>query len=762
MSAEEDKQFERDVRRVAELLWPGARIAGSIMIDGREHDGVYETEECVHLIECTTTLAKKKALDDSRKLTGIAEKLRKQKPDKAVKSWFVTRGDPSADQKQVCVQHNVVAQSFHQFQGRIVNANDYLGLRQKHSFGSAYDPRNDSYTENFDYVEIDLLESISGVGRSVKDLSRSVIGGGRFVLLGDYGVGKSMTLREMFFRLTDGYSRVKNPSFPIYLNLREHHGQSDPAEILERHGRAIGFANPSHLVRAWKAGYGMLLLDGFDEVSSLGLQGGWKRLREARHSSMEGVRRLVRDTPKTSGIVLAGRDTFFDTDIERREALQCKDFSDIRLGEFTEKQIEKFLLQLGYSGKVPSWMPSRPLLLSTLFSKGVRTGTSDELNALLESQDASMGWDLLLKELCDREARIEAGLSGQTIRQILENLATRARGKSNGLGPISPREMAETFIDVCQYEPADQSLIVLQRLPGMGKDTSGEGDARTFVDSDLADACRAGDLTRFVINPYEFEKVNQLCEARLRVCEIGLGIAASVLNSQSLDRSASALKSALKMAEKLPNAGSLVADLVLLSWRSGFETLMAAQIRNVTFETMRFLEDSPNASGVEFDNCYFSRIEIDTNVEAAKLPRFVNCLVLEIDGRVSKRDLPQDKFINCEIDGFLEGTLTNDSIRVLPVPIGVKVMLTLLKKLFVQSLSGRQEGALFRGLDNNVKSIVLQVLEILSQHNIVTRSGRAGDPIWLPVRRQMRRVMQMMEAPSVSDDVVIIEARRIS
>jgi hypothetical protein len=33
----------------------------------------------------------------------------------------------------------------------------------------------------------------------------------------------------------------------------------------ERHGRNIGFPNPSQLVRAWKAGYAVLLLDGFDE-----------------------------------------------------------------------------------------------------------------------------------------------------------------------------------------------------------------------------------------------------------------------------------------------------------------------------------------------------------------------------------------------------------------------------------------------------------------------------------------------------------------
>lgn len=364
---DEDKRFEKEVRRIAGLLWPAALVAGSIIIEGREHDCVFETEECVHLVECTTSRSKQKAVDDCKKLSNISGKLRKQKPDKAVKPWFVTREEPTADQKQVCVSSNVTAESSHQFQARIINAADYISLRRKHRFGSAYDPRTDSFIENFRYVDIDLVEASVRKDWRLKDLARSVIQGDRFVLLGDYGVGKSMTLREIFSHVAEGYSRVRSPSFPLYLNLREHHGQVEPAEILERHGRALGFGNPSHLVRAWKAGYVILLLDGFDEVSSLGLQGGWKRLRHARYSSMEGVRRLIADTPQTSGIILAGRDTFFDSDSERREALGCSAFGEISLGEFTEAQIEKFLSQLGYSGKVPEWMPARPLLL-ILFS----------------------------------------------------------------------------------------------------------------------------------------------------------------------------------------------------------------------------------------------------------------------------------------------------------------------------------------------------------------------------------------------------------
>ncbi|HMD77218.1 MAG TPA: hypothetical protein VKG86_07575, partial [Terracidiphilus sp.] len=41
--------------------------------------------------------------------------------------------------------------------------------------------------------------------------------------------------------------------------------------------------------------------------------------------------------------------------------------------------------------------------------------------------DPAKGWDLVIDRICAREAEIEAGIDGQTIRKILERLATKAR-----------------------------------------------------------------------------------------------------------------------------------------------------------------------------------------------------------------------------------------------------------------------------------------------------------------------------------------------
>ncbi len=94
---DENEQFENEVRRIARALWPGDRHGGSANVDGRERDGVFETEECIHLVEATVSRRLDKAREDIGKLASLASKLQKRASTKAVRCWFVTRDEPTAD-----------------------------------------------------------------------------------------------------------------------------------------------------------------------------------------------------------------------------------------------------------------------------------------------------------------------------------------------------------------------------------------------------------------------------------------------------------------------------------------------------------------------------------------------------------------------------------------------------------------------------------------------------------------------------------------
>ena len=82
-----------------------------------------------------------------------------------------------------------------------------------------------------------------------------------------------------------------------------------------------------------------------------------------------------------------------------------------------------------------------------------------------------MAWHNLLGLICDREAEIEANVDGSLLRSVVERLASVARARGDGLGPIDFRDIEEAFRSSCGYVPDDRAMVLLQRLPGLARST---------------------------------------------------------------------------------------------------------------------------------------------------------------------------------------------------------------------------------------------------------------------------------------------------
>ena len=83
-----DADFENEVRTIARHLWPSAAFSGSAKEGGRERDGVFVTDEMVHLIECTVSRRKDKAVQDTQKLEELAKDMQRRYPTKGCKRLF--------------------------------------------------------------------------------------------------------------------------------------------------------------------------------------------------------------------------------------------------------------------------------------------------------------------------------------------------------------------------------------------------------------------------------------------------------------------------------------------------------------------------------------------------------------------------------------------------------------------------------------------------------------------------------------------------
>jgi hypothetical protein len=93
------QQFEQDVRFIARYRWPSAECSGSEMYAGKERDGVFVTEDCIHLVEATTMRDMEKARKDLLKLHELYKSYRKSNQERAIKCWLVTLYEPTADQR---------------------------------------------------------------------------------------------------------------------------------------------------------------------------------------------------------------------------------------------------------------------------------------------------------------------------------------------------------------------------------------------------------------------------------------------------------------------------------------------------------------------------------------------------------------------------------------------------------------------------------------------------------------------------------------
>jgi hypothetical protein len=760
MAQDDETAFENEVRRVARQRWPEDKFSGARMVGDGERDGVFVTEDLVNIVECTVSRRKDKATDDRKKLVDAARELQKKYPDKLMKGWFITRDEPTVDQRAEAESTRVVkitACSFETFRNRLVDAGDYLACRDRYRFGSVVnlDDGSEHVLRN-EYIEPDIY-SLDRSKYSTKEISKIISDkGGRILLLGDYGAGKSMTLREIFFQLRREFHQKRSVKFPLYLNLRDHHSQRDPDEVLARHASLVGFPGSEQLVRSWRAGYVDLLLDGFDELATASWLGITKKLKQIRYQTMELLRSFIRQSPPRIGIIVYGRRGYFDSDAEMRQALDIGgNFVELTLSDLSEDQLRKYLEKKGLTHHVPDWVPARPLLVGYLVAN---RGLDEDSG--LSSVSPAQGWQTLFTRICQREARIEANLEVESVQTIIERLATLARARSDNLGPVYPDDIRSVFQEIVGYQPDDRGQMLLMRLPGLGPHASEDG-SRRFVDPDLADVASSGDFFRFVEDPFNQSCLEHLLQATNGIGTLGISVTALKCTERNFGRAK--LAAAIKRCKDVTSGDILRLDLLALLVEMGISyNDDSVVIREVIVDRLEIPTDIPEVSKFRFEGCIFSHVGIDAEVPEGNIPKFVSCEVGTIEGRVSIFDLPQEVFDqDCRFEMFADAR-TNVGIFELKLPEGTKVLLSTLTKLFLQSGGGRRESALSRGLDHRSRRLVPDILGLLQREKVAVRTHQAKQVVWIPMRDKSARVRRILASPSTSSDILVQKSASIS
>lgn len=779
--------FEQEVRRVARELFPQSGGYGPVIIDGRERDGVLNDGETIHIIEATCDPKKAKAEQDLNKSFDLKRELSRVFPDHNFKIWFITERDPTADQNAVAdaarkrAKCPVLAMSLSTFGQRLVDAPAYLAARSNYHFGSVRNLDPDQPQKPVDkneFIPIDMIDTATLEAISPTVLAdRFLTSPGLYALIGDFGAGKSMTMRHLFFHLAETYRQGRSARFPVYLNLRDHVGQDDPASALYDHGTRIGFSQPERLVRGWRAGFIHLFLDGFDEIASSRFRSGSEGLRAVRRRAMTLVRKFIEEHPAhLTALFLSGRENYFSSPEERAQLLSLtgRRVTTLSLNEFTLEQVQEYLARLGLDGNsIPDWLPSRPLLVGYL---AVRR-TLSEPGIRLADMTRAEGWDYLLDKICQREGGQIADLGGQAqhVRAFLERLATYARATNSGRGPVPVKDMIELFRETVPSSPDEAAQQLLLRMAGMTvspgaastvvTSTPDQEDSREFVDDDLVDAARAGDVVRFINYGYD-EALNRLFldrDCSTAMGDLGVEVACAKLGLIS-DGQASA---ALNLAAQRLNSPVLALDILHIMQRLKLEAKSPDKgeesivIRDGFFDSLE-LVPSVNLSRVSLFECMITNLYLDPSAGRVTGPKLVKCQVEKVFGAISRGDVPVGVFDDqTEVSSYMADVETNHDLREQRLQPSVFVLLTVLRKLFMQAGRGRKENAFPRGLDDVEKAYVEDVLDLVAKHDFAHPQRVGGPTVWMPNRTKTGEARSIIHAPRESTHPLIVDVRAL-
>ena len=753
------------MRRIARALWPCNRYSGPIIFDGRERDAIFVTDDVVYYIEATISREMAKAKSDLKKLQQGTSKLRMLYPEHTIIGFFITLDEPSGHQGVAINQapRSIRHVTFDQFRSRLIDAHSYLETRSNYPFGSAREPVSDAPNiPQDDFIEPALFIRGEAKPKQCNDIGRSLqTYGKRYVVLGDFGVGKSMLLKHIFLFLKTQNLRNHDHRFPVLLNLRDHREQTDPAEALHRHATRIGFDGTTQLVRAWRAGYVHLLLDGFDELPPRTVARETSRTRDIRRNSVELVRRFVKDSNSEVSIVIAGRSNFFGSEKELNDCLGISDPRYIELGEWSDLELQQYLSRRGYAGALPTWLPRRPLLVGYLVSRNLLIGT--DTNA--ESEKAA-GWLSLARHIYNREAdQMEIGIDGTTLLHVAARLASQARTKSFRLGPINFAEAKGAFEEIVHGTPEDRAINALLRLPGLrgptrSKNASGiitydaPENSSEFFDVEYADVLSGIDTSNYLLNPYD-NAPRYWSSLQHAVGKTGISVAASIARNGHLTSGAASASFAKLNQEHPASIGNV--DIMNICKSIPCDISKGGEIiSNLHLDDLEFFHDDGDMSKISFVDCYFNRVAFFTS-SVLKIPNFYECLFSEVETWFCREDIDA-RTPKCEIEKF---TVCTEGAKMLgeKLPVAVRVLIELLDRLYMQSVKGRQENTLFRGWNEDEKQIVPEVLEALKRHGGLERRSQRGCVVH-PLKAFAETAKEIIQIPSPNTHPLVAELWR--
>lgn len=732
------QDFEKHVRKIASFRW--GRRAGSKTVADVKCDCVLElSKDHWVAVEITQEKNLNKIREDIAKLFMVRNTLFKQ--NIYCECFIVMESVPTNSMRGSGEMQNVRVVSAEEFRDEFFDYSNYVYIRKQRQFGSLINI-DTGEPENNIYINVPYRQKSTGKNFSVDDIISLLKKGKRVVLKGDFGLGKSRCVKQIFDKLT---TDTKSGLYAIAINLRDHWGSKRATEILSRHFYELG-QSEANFLKIYDKPNAIYLLDGFDEIGTQSWNSDMQKMRRIREASMYGLKDLIEKV--RGGVLITGREYYFNSDEELMSSLglsaeqtvflECyQEFTDLELLAFIQKNIPESIKSEDF-GELPPWLPKRPLVIQLLLRYA-----SEIFSVKNVFDDICSFWYIFLTKLCEREAKIHVALNPETIRRVLMNLANQTRMSKDNTGPITQNDLSSAFVEAAGFTPNDETAIMLQRLPSLGR-ISADSPDRQFLDS-------------FILNGLRAESIIQLSESwdtkifsadwKYPLDQTGLSILAEYIgmDAKRIEPFLTAARSA-SLAKNQVLAADIVSALCLLDVNS--IDFKGIYICGGYFSHLSF--EGKEIKRLEISDSIIEKVDL-TNSKLDNSVKLCKCIISAAHGVASRNGIPS-QFVDCEVTQF-EQLATTTLIKRARLSEPQKLFVEMIRKIFFQPGAGRKESALLRGMGMSAnKRLGGKILDKLKDEGLIIQHKGDEGPVYKPVRKETGRVNKILTDLTLSED----------
>ena len=734
------KKLEHHVRALASLRWNAKCLPEHI--DGVDFDGVVRvSDDEIILIEIT----RDNTLEKVRNLINRLAPTRLNFLTKGLicRCFIVLSSEPTNSMAEAGKSAHIAVCSSATFEREYFDFNSYNTLRKELSFGSAIDSKTG---ENDKRAFISVTYEEVGTSRKfgLDDIVNRIMRGSKIALTGDFGVGKSRCVREVYCRLS---KRTRDAGgFPIAINLKDHWSSSNALEILAGHLGNVGLANSiDNVVRLLNSGHLILLLDGFDEIGTQSHDTRIDDRQAVRCRAVRGVRDLI--LRSKAGVLVTGRSHFFDSNEEMMQSLGLANNKKTTMhisvpDNFTLDEGQRYLSDLGVDAKLPEWLPRKPLVFQILAEL-----ESNEIIRILSREHGDYQfWRTFIDAACTRESKgVGESISPLTIMHILMKLAARTRYSNSFLGRLSPRDIADAYERVVGSAPDETGRQLLARMCTLGR-IEPESPDRQFIDYNVVDILRADCLITDVVAMSDVGLQKQWVQT-LRT--LGVVYAATMVNYFDLLpqfhaylRKFGGYRNTIKLSEIVSTLtlwGAETIDFESLYLSGGYFPVLdlrGRELRNLLIKDC------------EINSLLFEGT-ITSELSGCKI---IGCIINQAVGISGKAAIPS-WIEDTEVFHFED--LDNAArIKESLIDGRHKLFLVIIHKIFFQPGAGREESSLLKGGYGQKydSKAVDDILRLLLREKIVSRFKGKDGWVYKPERKHTQRLDRIRSELSLSDD----------